>query len=148
MQAKSSSPSSSSASGLSNSGVQLEVMTETSVAAQSGAVEVVTSGQAQLPGVMVSQWSPTGVEKVWYEFIKAVKPEVGLENSKEVCKAMGVMQFSTTRMFQGLHPVQLIQSGPEWGGVTDDVWDIICYLHTASVPEPTSLVVKKVQKEE
>ena len=104
-------------------------------------------GQAPLPGVVSSQWSPTGVEKVWYEFIKAVKPEVRLENSKEVCKAMGVMQFSTVRMLQGLNPVQLMQSRSEWGGVTDDVWGIICSLHTASVPEPTSIVVKKVQKE-
>ena len=134
--------------GWENSGVQLEVMTETSGVAQSGTVEVITSGQAPLPGVMVSQWSPTGVEKVWYEFIKVVKPKVSLENNKAVCKSMGVMKFSTVRMFQGLNPVQLMQSRSEWGGVTDDVWGIICSLHSASVPEPTSIVVKKVRKEE
>ena len=54
---------------------------------------------------MVSQWSPTGVEKVWYEFLKLVKPEVSLDNVKEVCKAMGVMQFSNVSMFQGLKPI-------------------------------------------
>ena len=75
------------------------------MAAPSGAVEMVTSGQDPLPVVMASQWSPTGVEKVWYEFIKAVKPEVSLENSKEVCKAMGVILFSKGRMFQALKPV-------------------------------------------
>ena len=110
---------------------------ETDVVSQSGVVEEVTSSRATSTGVMVSPWSPTGVEKVWYEFIKVVKPGVKLDNVKEVCKAMGVMQFSIVRMFQGLHPLQLMESRPEWGGVTDDVWDIICSLHTATVPEPT-----------
>ena len=116
----------------------MEVVTETSVDAPSGTTGMDTLGQAPLPGVIVSPWSPTGVEKVWYEFLKSVKPEVSLENVKEVCKAMGVMQFSNVSMFQGLKPIQLIESRPEWGGVTDDVWDIICSLHTATVPEPTS----------
>ena len=121
---------------------------ETDVVSQSGVVEEVTSSRATSTGVMVSPWSPTGVEKVWYEFLKSVKPEVSLDNVKEVCKAMGVMQFSNVSMSQGLKPIQLIQSRPEWGDVTDDVWDIICSLHTATVPEPTSFVVKKVQKED
>ena len=55
--------------------------------------------------------------------------------------------FSIVRMFQALKPVQLMQSRPEWGGVTADVWDIICYLHTASVPEPKPVVVRTVKKE-
>ena len=147
MQPKPSMSGSSSSSGLGNSEIHLELPKVTEVVSQSEVVAEVTSSQASSAGVMVTQWSPIGVEKVWYEFIKLVKPEVNLDDVKEVCKAMGVMQFSKVRMFQGLKPIQLIESRPEWGGVTDDVWDIICSLHTASVPEPPSLVMKKVQKE-
>ena len=120
---------------------------DTEVTTQSSEVAVVNSVQASSTGVMVSPWSPSGVEKVWYEFIKVVKPGLTVEQVKEVCRAMGVMQFSSVRMFQGLHLPQLMQSRSEWGGVTDDVWDIICSLHSASVPEPTSMTVKKVKKE-
>ena len=88
---------------MSSSEVQLEVAMETEVVTQSSAVAVVNSGQAPSTGVMVSQWSPTGVEQVWYEFIKVVKPGLTVEQVKEVCSAMGAMQFSSVRMFQGLH---------------------------------------------
>ena len=74
VQPKSSASSSSSASGLSNSEVQLEMVMDTEVTTQSSEVAVVNSVQASSTGVMVSPWSPSGVEKVWYEFIKVVKP--------------------------------------------------------------------------
>ena len=93
---------------------------DTEVTTQSSEVAVVNSVQASSTGVMVSPWSPSGVEKVWYEFIKVVKPGLTVEQVKEVCSAMGVMQFSSVRMFQGLHLPQLIQSRSEWGGVTDE----------------------------
>ena len=120
---------------------------DTEVTSSAGEVAAVNSVQASSTGVMVSPWSPSGVEKVWYEFINAVKPGVTEEQVKEVCSAMRVMQFSSVRMFQGLLLPQLMQSRSEWGGITDEVWDLICFLHSASVPEPTSMTVKKVKKE-
>ena len=110
MQPKSSTSGSSSPSGLGNSKIQLELPKGTEVVSQSNAVEEVTSSQASSAGVMVTQWSPIGVEKVWYEFIKSVKSEVSLDNVKAVCNAMGVMQFSIVSMFQGFTPRQLIES--------------------------------------
>ena len=58
---------------------------ETEVVGQSTAVEEATSSQAPATGVTVTQWSPTGVEKVWYEFLNSIKPEVSLDNVKAVC---------------------------------------------------------------
>ena len=46
-------------------------------------------------GIMVSQWAPSGTEKVWYEFITEVAPELSLEVCKVVCNAMKVMEFSS-----------------------------------------------------
>ena len=65
MQPKSSTSGSSSPSGLGNSEIQLELPKGTEVVSQSNAVEEVTSSQASSAGVMVTQWSPIGVEKVW-----------------------------------------------------------------------------------
>ena len=92
---------------------------------------------------MVSRWAPSGTEKLWYEFIKEVKPELSLEVCKVVCNAMKVMEFSSVRMFQALTPVQLRDSRESWVGVTDDVWDVICFLKVASVPAPKPVFVKK-----
>ena len=84
MQPKSSASSSSSVSGSSNSEVQLEMVMDTEVTSSTGEVAEVSSAQSSSPGVMVSPWSPTGVEKVWYEFITLVKPGLKVEQVKEL----------------------------------------------------------------
>ena len=47
---------------------------DTEVTSSASEVAAVNAVQASSTGVMVSPWSPSGVEKVWYEFIKVVKP--------------------------------------------------------------------------
>ena len=93
-----------------------EVLTAQSIAVASGA-----SDGSPTQGVMVSQWAPSGTEKVWYEFIEEAKPQLSMEVCKVVCNAMKVMEFSSVRMFQALTPVQLRHSRESWVGVTDDV---------------------------
>ena len=92
---------------------------------------------------MVGLWAPSGVEKNWYEFIKEVQIDLGVETCKEVCKVMKVMEFSTVQMFQASKPVQLLKSKQEWEGLSDDVWEVICFLRSASVPAPKPVMMKR-----
>ena len=103
-----------------------EVLTDPSIAVASS-----STSAAPVPGVRVRPWTPSGVEEVWIDFIKEVKPDLEVAISKAVCGAMKVMEFSSVRMFQALTRVQLRDSRESWVGVTDDVWEVISSLEVA-----------------
>ena len=62
-------------------------------------------------------WTPTGVEKVWFEFFSAVVPDVESDVNRTIRAAMKIMEFDQVREFQALSANSCLLSARKAGSV-------------------------------